>query len=104
MISDLNRKKERIMELHGLIFDPGFWSKFTSIGKPTRSQRRSKITGNFYNKRGEPISLSVLGLNDFPDTRLMHPLLIVINNRLEQLWSVDSIISDALDNPEAGIN
>jgi hypothetical protein len=30
----------------------------------------------------------------------LHPLVVVINNRLEGLWNVDSIISDLTNNPE----
>jgi hypothetical protein len=100
VIDDLAKKKERIMELHGLIFEPTFWDRFTTGPK---REKKKRLMGSSDN-RGKPISLSVLGLSDSLSTRLMHPLLIVLNNKLERLWGVDELISEFERDPSSPID
>jgi hypothetical protein len=68
------------MDLHSKLFEEDFWDRFQD-------------------RQGKPISHSVLGLGSL-DLNQLHPLVVVINNRLEGLWAVEEIISNFQNNPE----
>lgn len=68
------------MDLHAKLFEEEFWDRFID-------------------RQGRPISHSVLGLGSI-DLHQLHPLVVVINNRLEGLWSVEEIINNFRNNPE----
>lgn len=83
MINDLYNKQEKISNLHCEIFEEDFWSRFKD-------------------RQGRPISYSVLGIGTL-DMSQLHPLVVVINNRLEDLWKTDDIINDLKENPEESV-
>jgi hypothetical protein len=67
--------------MHSELFNESFWDKFLS-------------------RQGKTISLSVLGLGSLSLSDL-HPIVVVINNRLEGLWKVEEIITKLQNDPES---
>lgn len=79
LIKDLCKKRDSIFSIHSELFEEKFWDQFKD-------------------RKGVPISRSVLGLGHLTIENL-HPLVCVINNRLEKLWNVEEIISNLRNNP-----
>lgn len=79
LIRDCCKKRDSIMDLHSQLFEEQFWNRFKD-------------------RRGEPLSHKVLGIGSC-NLNDLHPLVVVINNKLEGLWSIEEVIRQLRENP-----
>jgi hypothetical protein len=80
LIEKLTKKQETIMNVHEIVMSNNYWNEH-------------------YKMVGESLQIEILGLGSL-NIAEMHPLVWVINNRLEGLWAIDSLLSE-LENPES---